>query len=71
MRVQEKTKIHYTNQCKQKGSIYETLTFRISTRVLLYPISFLCVYTTTYRTQYIIKFPVYRIKMIAYHYACL
>lgn len=51
MRVQEKTKIHYTNQCKQKGSIYETLTFRISTRVLLYPISFLCVYKTTYRTQ--------------------
>lgn len=38
MRVQEKTKIHYTNQCKQKGSIYETLTFRVSTRVLLYPI---------------------------------
>lgn len=30
MSVQEKTKIHYTNQCKQKGSIYETLTFRIS-----------------------------------------
>lgn len=65
MSVQEKTKIHYTNQCKQKGSIYETLTFRISTRVLLY------LYKTTYRTQYIIKFPVYIIKMIAYHYACL
>lgn len=71
MSVQEKTKIHYTNQCKQKGSIYETLTFRISTRVLLYPICFLYVYKTSHRTQNIIKFPVYIIKMKAYHYACL